>query len=228
MWQHCRLCILVAVASVLSGCATAPDTNSTSLVLGEHVAYRVVNLAARTTLEMPTLVDTDGGQVLYSTLRLSSKRPQKPRTGQTQREYEPSRAMMPVHIADADVVRTALMLPDVLGQDPGDTNLTLPPVNVSVAAIMPNGHRVPKHVQLSWRQPPRPGQPVFGGHRQKPIQIPLRSRIPAWVLAQVNDQWRYRLDLDVIVGAKNAVDLRWRVLCFSDGSLHEIGRGGQW
>ncbi len=228
MWQQIKFIVLVICVGALSGCATGPGDNPASLVLGEHVAYRVVNLAGQPVLEMPTLVDKTGGQILFSTLRLRSQHPQKPQAARLHGEFEPSPAMVPVRVAGVGLVKTALMLPDRFGQDPGDDNLALPAARVNVAAIMPNGHRVPEEVELTWRREPLPGQAVLGGNEQTPVRIPLRARIPAWVLEQVSDQWRYRLDLDVVVGAENVVHLRWRVLCFSDGSLHEIGRGGQW
>lgn len=228
MWQFLKVFAFVAVVSALSGCALTPDDTNRSLVLGEHVAYRVVNLAGAPVLQMPTLTEANGGQILFSTLSLASKNPLRPQAFRQSNEFEPSPTMLPVHITSKNTDATTLLLPDAFGQDPGDENLSLPAASIDVSAVMPNGHRIPKTVELTWRRKPMPGQAVYRGAQEVPITLPVRDRIPAWVLSQVRDQWRYRLDLDVVVSGKNTANLRWRVLCFNDGSLHEIARGGQW
>jgi hypothetical protein len=222
------VCMSSLIAGTLSGCALTPDDTGRSLVLGEHAAYRVVNLAGASVLEMPTLIEAGTGQILFSTLALASKNPQRPRSRPGSQEFEPSPAVLPVHMASAENQTAALMLPDVLGQDPGNENLSLPPASIEVSAVMPNGHKIPNSVELSWRRAPEPGQAVYLGEKQQAIKLALRERIPAWVISQIRDQWRYRLDLDVVVNGKNTAGLRWKVLCFNDGSLHEIARGGKW
>jgi|GEM_PF-6709245 len=228
MWPFLKVCTLTAFAGAISGCALTPDDTGRSLVLGEHVAYRVINRVGASVLEMPTLSVAENGQILFSTLALASKNPLRPKAFRRSDEFEPSPAMLPVQVASADTQATALLLPDVFGKDPGDENLSLPAASIDVSSVMPNGHRIPKTIQLSWRQAPEPGEAVYRGAKQAPITLPIRERIPAWVLTQVRDQWRYRLDLDVVVNGKDSASLRWRVLCFNDGSLHEIARGGKW
>ncbi|MGC1439624.1 MAG: hypothetical protein WA888_03375 [Burkholderiaceae bacterium] len=238
----------------ISGCASLEPPATQSLVLGEHVAYRVANLssaaatlASSATVEMPTLVDATSGAILYSNLQLISESPVTPsgasaslETSRLSGALQPSGQFPPRHLASTSP-GSATRLPALLigsagatqgspfEQDPGKENLALPQLAAGTMMVAQRGHRVPETVLLSWRQPPMPGQSVYRGVRVGPVRVSLRGQIPADVLARVRNQWRYRLDIEIAIDdVATKTHVRWRLIRITDEAVHEIQRGGQW
>lgn len=219
---HCF--VVLAVLAFLPACGALGPAPHQPLVIGEHVAYRVVNIGSQVPqLELPRLVDASNGQLLYANLLAFTESPTQPRLHTSDGRLDISRLTLPPLYGGRRFFRGM----QAFEKDPGNENLVLPRVSVGAFAVSPRGHRVPDTIALSWRRLPVPGESVFGGAPVGPLTVKLRNAIPAEVLARVRDQWRYRLDIEVAVSDDQPV-VRWRVLNFTDDAVHEVQRGGYW
>ena len=215
------MCLVFAL--VLSGCAVHSATGGADpqRILGEHVAYRVVNQSERWhRAEMPELVDPAHGRLLYRSLVAPSEHHVADQNAR--RRQTAARPLPAVLVGRADAGGAALK-PAYFRQDPGDENLHLPINLVVVHAVAPRGHRVPDSVQLSWRAPPHAGQALFGGTAVPSQRIDIRNQVPAAVLAKVRDQWRYRLNIDVAI-TDGAPRVNWRLVDRSREGMLSLAR----
>lgn len=230
------LAVSVCFVGLLGGCAAGSPLTSAvapALVLGEHVAYRVVNQSSATRrITRPMLRARPTGQRLYSSLHADSERPGPPQvsSGQYRRQgvvWVPSYAGLSVLHIGAKSSGSANPAADPLARDPGAEDLTLPRYLAAAMARAPAGHHVPEHAQLSWLSAPKPGQALRQGEITNTLNVRLRSLIPPHVLAQVRDQWRYRLNIEVLTNLRQT-DIRWRVMHYDEHGVTETERGGRW
>lgn len=204
-WSYPILPVLVCLLVFLSGCASPVSPGSAaSRILGEHVAYRVVNASVNNPrVAMPALLADNGSKLLFRTLqaRSSHGRPagnNVPSTG--------SNAVLP-----AVLVGTQGLPDDYFKSDPGDDALDLPSTPVAVYAVAERGHRVPGTAWLHWRHPVGIGSELYAGRPAEPQQLNLRRQIPGPVLARVLNQWRYRLNIDVVLTDDEPL-VRWKLV----------------
>lgn len=152
---------------------------------------------------MPALLTDNGRTLLFKTLQARSPHARPPGSSLHARGGS---AGLP-----AVLVGTSGLPDSYFRSDPGDDGLDLPSEPVAAYAVAARGHRVPGTAWLHWRHPVGIGSELYAGRPAEPQRLNLRRHIPGPVLDRVLNQWRYRLNIDVVL-TDSKPQVRWKLV----------------
>lgn len=217
--------VLVAAPGAMQGCAT-PWSEP---LHGEQASYHVFNDTGVDRIEWPELLGDDRRTVLYANLH--AERPGRAQASGAEwlwaeRLDAQRRGRWTPHEAYDDFGKPSTSRTPArtnFDVDPGDESLGLPRAMSGSFNAVGGEHRIPAFAWVQWRRMPTPGQVRFQGELVGPIRVPVRERIPAAVIAQLRESWRY--SIDIAIGAKESdPPLVWRLLKSTDRGIEVVAR----